>query len=82
MEIPLSFTYLGKPCKGFLSKVSGAGTPMWHLYLTGTKNGQYGDYYYGQLFMTVQGWRFKSQTGIFEDLEGWFVELVDGVERT
>jgi hypothetical protein len=68
MDIPVSFEYEGKRYDGVLSKVSGAATQMYHLNVKG--------YYCGQLFLTVNGWRFSSQSGKLDHLANVFINAI------
>lgn len=66
--IPVEFDYQGKHYKGHLSEVSGAAAQLWHLMID--------NYYYGQLFYTDAGLKFYSQSGKFQELEDYLIEVI------
>lgn len=59
-KIPVNFSYKGEEYKAILSKVSGAGGNLWHLY-------SLDNFYMGQVFQAPEGFRLATQTRIFED---------------
>lgn len=59
-KIPVTFSYKGEEYKAILSKVSGAGGNLWHLY-------SHDNFYMGQVFEAPEGFRLTTQTRIFED---------------
>ena len=68
-HIPIEFDYKDKHYKGFLTKVSGAGSnATWFLMID--------NYYRGQLHFLNNRFVFYSQTGEMEELAEMFGEVV------
>jgi hypothetical protein len=63
MDIPK-----GKHYEGTFSEVSGAAAKMWHLTIN--------SYHRGQLHLLERGWVFFSNSGDFEELAGYFGDIV------
>lgn len=84
-SIPVSFDYKNKHYSGFLVQITGNATKGGHAYHLYINN-----YYRGSLRLAAQSqggvpidpanvqydWRFTSQTGEFEELTDYFVDVL------
>jgi hypothetical protein len=66
--VPITFTWRGKNYRGILEVPNGAGGSSWHLTIN--------NYHFGGLVSTLQGWRFFSNSGYFEDLGDFFADYI------
>lgn len=72
--IPLKFTYRDKEYKGELTSVTGAGSSsLFYLFID--------NYFRGQFFYSdsEKRWIFKSNDGMFEDLEDYFERAITSI---